>query len=690
MKHKLWLLLPFFIFLVSESTAQSKKELVNYWLSPYGLMPVQKITKLDSQPIIPSMAKKSFPKILAIPDNTDVNLLNDNDIVQSENSVFINPTDNTVSAVFRAINSNNIDEGGSFSAATIQGANYLGTTNGGATWAGVATGVTGSRNLGDPAVVIDNDGREFVGHMVATSGNLQQFVAYSLDGGSTFTDVRVDVGTVYNDKNHLWVDNSRVSSYHGNLYSVWSDFINNVEVQFTRSTNHGITWSTPITLSGSLSNFDHGANVQTGPNGEVYVCWALYENYPSLNETGIGFTSSTNGGSSFSTPVKAFAISGHRAASLLGSKTMRHNSFPSMTVNQQNGDIYIAVTEFENFVSLATDIFLYKSTDGGTTWSSPIRVNQDDNVSDQWSPWIACDEISGALTCIFYDSRDFTSDDNANTYVAISYDGGTTWEDGIISDNSWNADGYPGHSGFYAGDYIGIDTRYCQCVPVWSDFHTSQLHTYTSPFNVECPQDLILCSATIHEEAMYSVQQTITVAGSTSCSYVVDNNGTSDGGRCVMEAGDYIRIGEGFHAEENTYFHALIHEDCETFCQKMDEFVRSSAHPRDNPLKQALPGNDSNVRGSEEHITPTITLRTFPNPTTDHFILQYEVPFVSTTTNIRIINALGMEVMAPLVYLQNGGQYALEFDATGWQAGAYTIIVQNEYSASTTRFLLIH
>jgi len=89
-------------------------------------------------------------------------------------------------------------------------------------------------------------------------------------------------------------------------------------------------------------------------------------------------------------------------------------------------------------------------------------------------------------------------------------------------------------------------------------------------------------------------------------------------------------------------------------------------------------------------VTPAITLRTFPNPTTNYFILLYEVPFVSTTTNIRIINALGMQVMVPLVYLQNGGQYALEFDATSWQAGAYTIIVQNEFSASTTRFLLVH
>ena len=111
----------------------------------------------------------------------------------------------------------------------------LKTTDGGMTWGGVSTGVVGSNNAGDPSVVIDLEGNEYVGHMIKVSSTplrLRQFVAYSTDGGSTFTDVRVDVGTVNNDKNHLWVDNSRVSPYAGNLYDVWSAFLNNVEIEF--------------------------------------------------------------------------------------------------------------------------------------------------------------------------------------------------------------------------------------------------------------------------------------------------------------------------------------------------------------------------------------------------------------------------------------------------------------------------
>jgi len=39
-------------------------------------------------------------------------------------------------------------------------------------------------------------------------------------------------------------------------------------------------------------------NIQTGPNGEVYVAWAIYDGWPT-DESAIGFAKSTNGGTTY-------------------------------------------------------------------------------------------------------------------------------------------------------------------------------------------------------------------------------------------------------------------------------------------------------------------------------------------------------------------------------------------------------
>src|SRR6185295_15622286 len=100
---------------------------------------------------------------------------------------------------------------------------------------------------------------------------------------------------------------------------------------------------------------------------------------------------------------------------------------------------------------------------------------------------------------IYYDSRDFEHNDAANTYASISYDDGVTWQDQKLSSASWPADGVLNDIfGYqYAGEYIGVDCKYCNVVHVWSDTRSSQgnILAYTSPFKLECPDNLNLCNA---------------------------------------------------------------------------------------------------------------------------------------------------------------------------------------------------
>jgi PKD repeat protein len=223
------------------------------------------------------------------------------------------------------------------------------------------------------------------------------------------------------DKNHLWIDNSPLSPYEGILYNAWTCFggTNDTEIEITRSTDGGLTWSAQTVISAAVAAGSHnqGVNIQTGPDGEVYVAWAIYDSwaYPSgSDEVAIGFT---------------------------------------------------------------------KSTNGGTSWSTPVRVNQDPTgfANEHYFPWITCDPETGDLCVIFYDDRNVSAT-QCEVYVAYSYDAGTNWEDFKVSDVAFTPTPIPNLATGYMGDYLGLASRNGKVYPVWPDNRTGTVMTYVSPF----------------------------------------------------------------------------------------------------------------------------------------------------------------------------------------------------------------
>jgi hypothetical protein len=235
-----------------------------------------------------------------------------------------------------------------------------------------------------------------------------------------------------------------------------------------------------------------GANIQVGPTGQVYVCFCIYDNSSSKgphNETAIGFTESLNGGTSFSTAIRAIDdIQGVRFSGV--TKNMRVNSFPSMAVDVSggafDGNIYIVwANRGTPGINTGSNVSVYmiRSTDGGTSWSAAIKVNQGTFANDKeaFIPWITCDPTTGNLFCIFYDDRNTTSTD-VETFVAYSTDGGDTWVDFAVSDVSFTPAGIPGLADDYFGDYLGITARDNFVYPCWTDNRSGVALSYVSPF----------------------------------------------------------------------------------------------------------------------------------------------------------------------------------------------------------------
>jgi hypothetical protein len=444
---------------------------------------------------VPAKPLSSFIQAMGVPpqDSPDIPVTTEDDVTQSENSVFIDPADED-----NVLNSNNSTGWALQQAQAMYGADDFYSLDDGQSWSGSPQGAGGS-NRGDPTTAISLDGRWYVGMISNTYG---QSVAYSTDQGHSWQEVEVAPGPGNSsgllDKNHLWIDNSPSSSFKGNLYAAWTNFIggdaDSNQIQITRSNNGGLHWYSPFTLSRGVNagSFNHGVNITTGPDGQVYVAWSIYDSWPS-DETAIGFTRSVDGGGTWQTSRRIISnIKGIRTS--MTGKNMRVNSFPSMAVDLSHGPdrgtIYLVWANVGiPGINTGNDINVYmiKSADEGDTWSVPVKVNQDPagQGKEHYFSWITCDAVTGGLCVIYYDDRNVSSTD-AETWVSYSYDGGNSWSDFRVSDVSFTPSPIPGTAYDYFGDYLGIQSLNMKVYPVWTDNRLpgGQTMSWTSPFNL--------------------------------------------------------------------------------------------------------------------------------------------------------------------------------------------------------------
>jgi hypothetical protein len=152
-------------------------------------------------------------------------------------------------------------------------------------------------------------------------------------------------------------------------------------------------------------------------------------------------------------------------------------SFPVIACDRSNGPhngtIYITWTDKR---SGATDanIWLAKSTDGGSTWSAPIRVNDDGPGKHQFFNYITVDQVTGKIYVIFYDRRNY-SDTKTDVYLAISGDGGETFSNYKISDTP-----FAPYGTLFFGHYIGVVAHDDHVFATWMRMDAGELTLWGS------------------------------------------------------------------------------------------------------------------------------------------------------------------------------------------------------------------
>ncbi|MFK5857519.1 MAG: sialidase family protein [Bacteroidota bacterium] len=358
--------------------------------------------------------------------------------------------------------------------------------NGGNTWQGndTCTGAPEMFHGGDPGIAIDKNGR-FIITRLGRSPFVGLYSHYSNDNGKTWSAQKV-ISSDDLERAAVTTDAITTSTYYGRTYAAWVKFATPFPIMVSYTDDGAETWSTPMQINSPIDR-SAGGDIDVGPNGKLNLCWAGVTETSPFKEVHVGFASSTNGGLNWTVTENAFAVDG--ITGILPNKgNIRVNGLPGIAVDNSGGDrngwIYI-VTGQKNLAPAGSDpdIILNRSTDGGVTWSSAIRVNQDalNNGKSQYFPTVHIDKF-GAVNIIFYDDRN-TTIDSTGVFLARSTDGGDTWNEYEISSHNFKPTPIGGLGQGYQGDNIDITSTQTKLWPVWMDNSTGNYQIWTVPID---------------------------------------------------------------------------------------------------------------------------------------------------------------------------------------------------------------
>lgn len=360
--------------------------------------------------------------------------------------------------------------------------NYFISKDGGYTWEQSRIFSSTLGVWGDPCVVVDTLGNYYFFHLSNPPGAawIDRIVCQkSVNRGATWNQGS-GIGFVSGknqDKEWAVVDRK-----FNRLYTTWTQFdeygsLNPADssiIRFSRSDDMGETWTEPVRLNrvaGDCMDSDNtvqGVVPAIGPEGEIYVSWSGPE--------GLLFDRSLDGGITWmDEDVFVSDLPGGWDFDIPG--ISRANGFPitccDISAGEFRGNIYINWSDQRSGTD-DTDVWLSRSTDGGDTWTAPMRVNDDPPGKQQFFTWMALDQVTGYLWFVYYDRRNH-DDWQTDVYCAVSQDGGESFINFKVSESPFMPS-----PGVFFGDYNNIVAHNNIVRPVWTRLHNDELSIYTA------------------------------------------------------------------------------------------------------------------------------------------------------------------------------------------------------------------
>jgi len=415
---------------------------------------------------------------------------------QGEIQVSVNP--NNPNQIVAAANT--WDTMGGACAGGIQAIFY--SSDGGATWGytcapgqSAYSGLSCSGTVygSDPALSWDDSNNVYINHMlICAIGNnnyVAMVVAKSTNGGATWSGQGVVKNSwgasTFEDKNFFAIDNNSSSPYYGRQYTCW-DRDNNEKMAY--STNGGSSWTEVDVPTATSGTYDLGCDLAIEKNGTVHIVFDTLTCGTNCTAERMYATHSTNGGASWSTPVlvnnsNLVAFSTDSTPGVQDNRGI--GPFGAVDVDNSggacDGTVYATFGDTSSTAATA-DIYVSRSTNGGASWSAPVKVNDDSTSRTQFHPFLVVDQSNGQVVVAWHDARNDSNNRKVDFYTARSTDCGQTFQANVkvssassefnnssisYSDENTSDNGNANPNQY--GEYLGLDAQNCKAYLAWTD-----------------------------------------------------------------------------------------------------------------------------------------------------------------------------------------------------------------------------
>jgi|GEM_PF-4037436 len=359
---------------------------------------------------------------------------------------------------------------------------HFASFDGGRSWKRTDSG--GQAEAGrDPNVVFHRNGtllRQGLGSENSGPGHV--VVQRSTDGGRTMPpNLRVYAflpgqGATNEDQGILTVDTVSTSPFVGSAYVIVSEY---QATGFTpaypnagfplivlTSRDGGTTWRPPVDVSdASINAQEHSASITTGPSGEVFAAWIA-----TAPENQIVFSKSLDGGLTWAA-TRVVRVAPHLPPFLL---TADMGGTVTIDVDRSSGPgrgtIYISSIDKNSFGGSAVEAWMVRSTDGGSTWSSPVRLSDGPSgpLSFKFQPRISV-APNGRVDAAWYEIRggSGTGTPSYDVYHSYSTNGGLTFSASVRVTSATSL-----KTVSIFGEYMALTSENTRTMVVWTDLRT--------------------------------------------------------------------------------------------------------------------------------------------------------------------------------------------------------------------------
>jgi hypothetical protein len=354
------------------------------------------------------------------------------------------------------------------------------STDGGNTWTntplpGVTVNSGGSfLRASDPWVSIGPNGTVYAASLEIndpTHGYLDGFVVNtSTDGGKTWSNPAPVIlnsnGAFTNDKDSITAD-PITANY---AYVVWDRLNSGGDptqgpgpTLFSRTTDGGQTWSAPQDILDPAGGQTLSNQIAVLPNGTlVNMCVRFNSN----GTQDIVVIRSSDHGSTWSAPTVVNSLTPVGVSDPdTGAGVRTGDVIPDIAVDHNNGNLYVVWQDgrFSGFTH--DDIAFSMSTDGGMTWSAPVKVNQTPTnlpaADEQAFTGTVAVNASGEVAVTYNDFRNNTPAPGALTDYWIAFANPaqqpvTFGNEQRLTNTSFDMELAPNANGYFLGDYEAL------------------------------------------------------------------------------------------------------------------------------------------------------------------------------------------------------------------------------------------